>query len=429
MSNKLPNISQIRKYLNGELDADAMHRLEREAQDDPFLMDALEGFEHAGKNEVAGLKELQTRLQKRASKKEQRIVPMWYWGVAASVLIIAGVAGLFYKYSAPQQNTLVAQADKTATAPTELAPAIKSDLAKDSILKKPAPNAVVFDARKPKPSAIAKNRIIDPDRIVENMTEPPVGKPSAETIAAVIPKDSNDLSDMVMNGLALQKKKETQLAETTVAIDTSRRYQLALNSRVKGVQTSPNYNAPKQPVIIAGQVIAKDDGLPIPGVNIRVLGTTEGTLTDVNGKFALAGAKDKTVSVSSLGYESAQVNLNGKDSLNIALRPNNSSLAEVAVVPSGNVQKVNQGAHPARGWQDFKNYLKANAIPLDGITGTVKLQFTIEPNGQLTNLKVTKSLGPATDANALRLVTNGPAWYGNTNSKPEVVKVKVEYKK
>jgi len=36
---------QIRKYLNGELDARAMHQLEKEAQNDPFLMEALEGYE------------------------------------------------------------------------------------------------------------------------------------------------------------------------------------------------------------------------------------------------------------------------------------------------------------------------------------------------------------------------------------------------
>ena len=46
------DILQIRKYLNGELDAAAMHELERRALDDPFLADAIEGFEHAGGGQV-----------------------------------------------------------------------------------------------------------------------------------------------------------------------------------------------------------------------------------------------------------------------------------------------------------------------------------------------------------------------------------------
>ena len=37
------DISQIKKYLEGKLDARSRYELERRAQDDPFLMDALEG--------------------------------------------------------------------------------------------------------------------------------------------------------------------------------------------------------------------------------------------------------------------------------------------------------------------------------------------------------------------------------------------------
>ena len=37
----------ISQYLGGELDEAAMHELERQALDDPFLADALEGYSHA----------------------------------------------------------------------------------------------------------------------------------------------------------------------------------------------------------------------------------------------------------------------------------------------------------------------------------------------------------------------------------------------
>ena len=57
MSNKKADISQIRKYLNGELNATAMHQLEQDALDDPFLMDALEGYEVNGKDQQANLHE------------------------------------------------------------------------------------------------------------------------------------------------------------------------------------------------------------------------------------------------------------------------------------------------------------------------------------------------------------------------------------
>jgi len=45
VSKKETDILLIRKYLNGELDARAMHELERRSLDDPFLMEAMQGYE------------------------------------------------------------------------------------------------------------------------------------------------------------------------------------------------------------------------------------------------------------------------------------------------------------------------------------------------------------------------------------------------
>jgi hypothetical protein len=39
---------------------------------------------------------------------------------------------------------------------------------------------------------------------------------------------------------------------------------------------------------VTGTVTAKDDGLPIPGVTVKIKGTNVGTPTDVNGKFSLS---------------------------------------------------------------------------------------------------------------------------------------------
>ena len=68
------DIIQIRKYLNGELNARAMHELEHRALDDPFLADALEGFEHASSDQEANLAELTDRLHQRTEKKSRKII-------------------------------------------------------------------------------------------------------------------------------------------------------------------------------------------------------------------------------------------------------------------------------------------------------------------------------------------------------------------
>ena len=60
-SNNKPEVSQelIRQYLAGELDDKAMHALERQALDDPFLAEALEGYAGHEPDQSAQLGELQ----------------------------------------------------------------------------------------------------------------------------------------------------------------------------------------------------------------------------------------------------------------------------------------------------------------------------------------------------------------------------------
>ncbi|RYE19007.1 MAG: hypothetical protein EOP51_20785, partial [Sphingobacteriales bacterium] len=79
--------NRIKKYLNGELGGPAMHLLEKEAQNDPFLMDALEGYEQAGGPQQANLANIHARLQQRTEPKVRRIIPWKAISIAASVLV------------------------------------------------------------------------------------------------------------------------------------------------------------------------------------------------------------------------------------------------------------------------------------------------------------------------------------------------------
>lgn len=98
MSAKRNDISQINKYLQGKLDAKAMHQLERDAHDDPFLMDALEGYEKAGLDQQTNLTELAVRIKKRIADEKKRSVLLWrVLPIAASVLIMLGAGYWFFK--------------------------------------------------------------------------------------------------------------------------------------------------------------------------------------------------------------------------------------------------------------------------------------------------------------------------------------------
>src|SRR5688572_26724650 len=98
-SNNKPKVSEelIRKYLAGELDDRAMHALERQALDDPFLAEALEGYAAHEPDQSAQLADLQQRLEQRVAQSEKGKLRLLYyrWASAAAILVILGLSFLW----------------------------------------------------------------------------------------------------------------------------------------------------------------------------------------------------------------------------------------------------------------------------------------------------------------------------------------------
>jgi TonB-linked SusC/RagA family outer membrane protein len=77
---------------------------------------------------------------------------------------------------------------------------------------------------------------------------------------------------------------------------------------------------------------AKGDG--IPGVSVVVKGTTKGTITDIDGNFSLAAPTGATLTISSVGYTSQEVNASGTD-VSLTLAEDTKQLNEVVVTALG----------------------------------------------------------------------------------------------
>lgn len=87
---------------------------------------------------------------------------------------------------------------------------------------------------------------------------------------------------------------------------------------------------------ITGTVTGKDDGLPIPGVSVKIVGTQNGTSTDANGKYAIklaAGAA--SIEFSSIGYLTQTSPIGSGNVLNAALATDAQQLGEVVVTALG----------------------------------------------------------------------------------------------
>ncbi|MDE5759605.1 MAG: carboxypeptidase-like regulatory domain-containing protein, partial [Bacteroides sp.] len=76
------------------------------------------------------------------------------------------------------------------------------------------------------------------------------------------------------------------------------------------------------------------------GANIKVKGTTQGCITDIDGNFSLSNVNAKAVLVvSSIGYATQEVPVNGQSQLNIVMKEDSELLAEVVVIGYGTMDK------------------------------------------------------------------------------------------
>lgn len=94
-----------------------------------------------------------------------------------------------------------------------------------------------------------------------------------------------------------------------------------------------------QEISVKGKIVSEKDGLPLPGVNIRVKNQTQGVVTDGNGNFTLSVNRNAVLEVSYIGFITVEVN--ASPTLTIRLKEDVSSLSEVVVsVPYGSQTKA-----------------------------------------------------------------------------------------
>ncbi|MCD8137902.1 MAG: carboxypeptidase-like regulatory domain-containing protein, partial [Parabacteroides gordonii] len=92
---------------------------------------------------------------------------------------------------------------------------------------------------------------------------------------------------------------------------------------------------------ISGTIL-DDSGIPVIGANIVVKGTTNGTITDADGRFVLDNIPEGAILVVSyIGYLDQEIPVSGKSVLNINLKEDTQKLDEVVVVGYGVQKKAN----------------------------------------------------------------------------------------
>ncbi|WP_224750962.1 SusC/RagA family TonB-linked outer membrane protein [Mucilaginibacter pankratovii] len=90
-------------------------------------------------------------------------------------------------------------------------------------------------------------------------------------------------------------------------------------------------SAHAQTLNITGKVTSTDGGQPIPGVNVRIKGTTIGAVTGVDGNYSITAAPGNILVFSFLGFSTQEINVKQTGTIDVKLSSTSSNLNEVVV--------------------------------------------------------------------------------------------------
>jgi len=85
--------------------------------------------------------------------------------------------------------------------------------------------------------------------------------------------------------------------------------------------------------------VTDESGEPLPGVNVVIKGTTQGSITDINGKYQIEADGKATLVFSFIGYNSRDEIIGNRKEINVKLTQSNLQVDEVVVVGYGTAKK------------------------------------------------------------------------------------------
>lgn len=157
--------------------------------------------------------------------------------------------------------------------------------------------------------------------------------------------------------------------------------------------------------------ISDDKGAGLSGVSILVKGTGNGTNTDANGNFSINVPADKgTLVISSVGYMTQEVPVNGRTNLNITLGSDIRSLENVVVVGYGSqLKKEVTGAVQIVNAKELKD-LPVSQITqkLQGRLAGVQINQTTGKPGQGMSVRIRGQLSVSAGSDPLYVIDGFP---------------------
>ena len=116
--------------------------------------------------------------------------------------------------------------------------------------------------------------------------------------------------------------------------------------------------------------VSSEEAEPLIGVNILVVGTSRGTVTDIDGRYEISVSSEDTLSFSYIGYESQYYPVGNLSEINVTMGAAASTLDEVVVVGYGTMKKSDVSGSIISMREDALTDVKSGNV-LDALQGRV----------------------------------------------------------
>ncbi len=172
-------------------------------------------------------------------------------------------------------------------------------------------------------------------------------------------------------------------------------------------------------VNIKGKV-TDSSGIPLPGVTVVIKGTTQGIITDADGKYSLVKVPtDATLVFSFVGMKSQEIKVAGKTTIDVVMVEETIGIEEVVTIGFGTQKKVNlTGAVGTVSSEDLQNRPVQNAVQaLQGMAAGLNIQQTsgfLDATPEI-NIRGTGNLGTGSSAAPLVLIDGVEGSLKNVN--------------
>lgn len=149
---------------------------------------------------------------------------------------------------------------------------------------------------------------------------------------------------LIKNSRVSVSIKNADIEEALSSVLRDQPYTYTIVDKTVIINTKPEEKSVsvKAPIVVKGKV-TDDEGLPLPGVSVRVKGsaTDASTVTNADGEFSIKAEANDVLMFSFIGFKVTEVPVNGRTFITAALAPDTKQLNEVLIsVPYGQQKKI-----------------------------------------------------------------------------------------